>query len=98
MHNLALCIRSHPDDPEVMNNLAWLLSQQDDMASLKEAQSLAEKACDRDSSNAAFQDTRGWIYWKQGMKECARQAWDIALSLAPNNSTIQSHHALLEGE
>ncbi len=88
-------LMTQPDDPDVMNNLAWLLSQQDDMESLKEAQSLAEKACDEDSTNPAFQDTLGWIYWKQGMKESAKQAWESAISLAPRNPTIKSHLALL---
>ena len=63
---------------------------------IKEAQSLAEKACAKNSEDPAFQDTRGWIYWKQGMKESAKQAWETAISLAPHNPTIKSHLALLE--
>lgn len=88
-------LREAPGDPEILNNLAWLLAQKDNGNALREAQILAEKACDKKSSDSAFQDTRGWIYWKQGMKESARQAWELALSLAPDNPTIQSHRALL---
>ena len=89
-------LREAPGDPEILNNLAWLLAQKDDSSVLREAQVLAEKACDKKSSDPALQDTRGWIYWKQGMKESARQAWDLAASLDPDNPTIQSHRALLE--
>ncbi|PXF57348.1 MAG: hypothetical protein C4B58_10155 [Deltaproteobacteria bacterium] len=89
-------LREAPEDPEILNNLAWLLAQKDDSSVLREAQILAEKACDKKSSDPALQDTRGWIYWKQGMNESARQAWELALSLAPDNPTIQSHRALLD--
>ncbi len=89
-------LRGTPGDPEILNNLAWLLAQKNNCNALREAQILAEKACDKKSSDSAFQDTRGWIYWKQGMNESARQAWELAHSLAPDNPTIQSHRALLE--
>ena len=91
-----ILLREAPEDPEILNNLAWLLAQKDDSSVLREAQILAENACDKKSSDPALQDTRGWIYWKQGMNESARQAWELAFSLAPDNPTIQSHRALLD--
>jgi tetratricopeptide (TPR) repeat protein len=90
-------LRETPGNPEILNNLAWLLAQKDDGNTLREAQILAEKACDKKNSDPAFQDTRGWIYWKQGMNESARQAWDFAASLDPDNKFIQDHLELLKG-
>jgi len=79
-----------------LNNLAWLLAQKDESSVLREAQVLAEKACDKKSSDPALQNTRGWIYWKHGMKESARQAWDLAVSLDPDNKFVQDHLELLK--
>lgn len=44
-----------PDNPEVMNNLAWLLFTR--QRNLEEAQDLAERAVSRAPSQTAYQDT-----------------------------------------
>ena len=89
-------LREASHDPEILNNLAWLLAQKDDLSALQEARFFAEKACDKESSDPALQDTRGWIYWKQGMNESAKQAWDLALSLDPGDTVVKEHLELLE--
>ena len=53
-----------PNDPDVLNFLAYLLAEED--AHLKEAKEMVERALLNDPENGFYLDTLGWIYYRQG--------------------------------
>ena len=57
-------LRRNPGNGEAMNNLAWILLQQDD---LDQAKSWAEKALAASPDNAHFQDTLTAIQTRQAL-------------------------------
>jgi Flp pilus assembly protein TadD len=66
-----------PEDPDAMNNLAYLLADTGD--SLDQALKLARKAVAKAPDNGAFADTLGFIYLKKNRND---DALDIFLNLA----------------
>ena len=55
-------LRARPEEANSLNNLAWIVSDED----LPQAQSLAQKAVDIDPDSAAFRDTLGWLLVRSG--------------------------------
>jgi tetratricopeptide (TPR) repeat protein len=66
-----------PEDPDAMNNLAYLLADTGD--SLDQALRLARKAVAKAPDNGAFADTLGFVYLKKDRND---DAVDIFLNLA----------------
>lgn len=114
-------LKADPDNTFALNNYAFNLA--DRGAQLPQALEMVERAVELDPNNAAFLDTRGWIYFKQeeydqakiwlskalemglesasvfdhygdvaaqlGDLETARQYWQKAFDLAPDNASLR---------
>ena len=79
----------NPEDPYVLNNLSWLLSQvhEKDESLLLESIRLIEKALQQ--MDAAFiWDTAAEAYWKSGKTDVALKAAKNALELAQKETSI----------
>ena len=90
-----------PQDPYVLNNLSWLLSQvhEKDEYLLDESIRLVEKALQK--KEAAFiWDTAAEVYWKSGKTDAAKNAAQNALLLAEkgisNHQVIEYYHRQLK--
>lgn len=85
-----------PNDLIVANNLASLLSERDDQASLKRAREVAAPL--REAQNPYFVDTYGWALYRAGEKAEGIAALAKAAAGAPGVVDIRYHYgvALLE--
>lgn len=81
--------------PIALNNMAWLLFQQNDIAKSIE---YAEKAVDISPENPAILDTLGWILYKNGEPRKALTYLEKAKLLAPKNEEIKSHYETVNTE
>jgi tetratricopeptide (TPR) repeat protein len=73
-------VTAQPNNVVALNNLAWLLREQDN----SRASELATEAPD-------VLDTYGWVLHLGGNHEQAKAVIEKALSLAPDNPEIQTH-------
>jgi tetratricopeptide (TPR) repeat protein len=68
-----------PQNSERMNNLAWVLIDND--LNINEGLELIDKALELDSDNYKFVDTKGWGLYKQGKNKEAlkllERSWDL---------------------
>ncbi|MFC4258487.1 tetratricopeptide repeat protein [Marinobacter lacisalsi] len=80
-------LEQRPDNAIAMNNLAWLLREEDQQRAI----SLASRANELAPDNAAILDTYGWILHLAGRNQEALTAMEKALALAPENAEIQQH-------
>jgi len=78
-----------PGDPSAMNNLAYLLADTGD--SLEEALRLARKAVEKAPTNAAFQDTLGYIYLKKDQNDDALEVFNGLLRKFPDEPMCHYH-------
>ncbi|WP_323750795.1 tetratricopeptide repeat protein [Marinobacter sp.] len=79
----------NPDNPLVLNNLAWLYYEQgDDLAT-----GLAQRAYELAPDNAAIADTYGWILFERGDLNRSLEALEKAHSLDPDSQDIAMHLA-----
>ncbi len=85
-----------PTDLIVANNLASLLSERDDAASLKRAGAVSVAL--KDAQNPYFLDTYGWAQFRAGDKAAGLAALEKAAAAAPAVVDIRYHYgiALLE--
>ncbi len=85
-----------PDDPMVLNELAFLLAEKD--IDLDEALKYVQRALQILPREAAFADTLGWIYLKKGMKDSSLQTFSVLVRQYPQNPVYRYHlgMALLE--
>ena len=81
-----------PDDPGVMNNLAYLLLDGD--GKIEEAQSLAERAVQKDPANPHFADTLGLVYLKKKLWDSALHVFQNLAQKYPDNPTFRYHYGL----
>ena len=84
-----------PQDPYVLNNLSWLLSQvhEKDEYLLAESIRLVEKALQK--KEAAFiWDTAAEVYWKSGKTDAAKNAAQNALLLAEKGEGISNYQGI----
>lgn len=80
----------YSDDPVIANNLASLLaSSRTDATSLARAATIARRL--QDSPVPAFQDTVGWIAFRQGQTEQALQRLEPAAKAMPQDAGVQYH-------
>lgn len=77
-----------PNDPRLLNNLAWLYQLQNDTRALPTVERAVELAPD----NPQFQDTFGWILVQQGNFDRARDVLAKAATKSPSPS-IRYHYA-----
>ena len=77
-------------DPMVMNDLAWTLQEKGD---LDEAEALARAALKANEKVGTIWDTLGMILFKRGRLPEAGEAIQKAMSLSPDNPSVQLHLA-----
>ncbi|MBO6813038.1 MULTISPECIES: tetratricopeptide repeat protein [Marinobacter] len=80
-------ITRQPNNIAALNNLAWLLREDNP----ERAMELAGRARDLAPDNAAVLDTYGWILHLSGKHAEAKEVIERALALAPDNSEIRAH-------
>jgi len=78
-----------PDNPAILNNLAWVANE------LKQPQALqyAERANELAPDNPTIMDTLGWILSQRGESERGLQLLGRATELAPNAPQIRLNFA-----
>jgi putative PEP-CTERM system TPR-repeat lipoprotein len=82
-------LKSDPDNPALLNNLANVLDRQGDPRALEYAQRAHERA----PQSAAAQDTLGWLLVKQGQLEAGLRHLREARLRAPQVPEIRYHLA-----
>ena len=82
-------LEGQPNDPILMNNLAWALWQQKDPQAL----SYAEKANTLAPGNPAVSDTLGWMLVEQGSTKRGLDLLEKASAAAPAQRDIALHLA-----
>ena len=98
LHRQLKSINAYKDvlgiDPEnvlALNNLAYLYAERGE--NLNEAMKYAKQAVDAEPDNPVFLDTLGWLYYKTGDYEKAREIIEKALSMEPHEAEIYEHLA-----
>lgn len=69
-----------PETPMAANNLAWNIAD-NERGNLDEALTLAQSCVDKNSANAGFYDTLGWVYFKKGLMSPAVEQLKKAVAL-----------------
>jgi tetratricopeptide (TPR) repeat protein len=80
------------DDPEALNNLAYLMAETG--GNLDEALTLATRAKQKLPNNMEISDTIGWIYLKKSLADRAIEIFKETTAKAPDNSTYHYHYAM----
>ena len=80
-------ISRQPNNIAALNNLAWLLREDDSARAME----LAGRARDLAPDNAAVLDTYGWILHLAGKHAEAKEVIERAVALAPDNAEIRAH-------
>jgi len=80
-------IARQPDNIAALNNLAWVLREDNPTRALE----LASRASALAPDSPDVLDTYGWILHLSGKHSEAREVIERALSLAPDNAEIQAH-------
>ena len=76
-------------NPVVNNNYAYALSERG--IKLNEALKMVQIAIKADSNNTSYLDTIGWIYYKMGKYELAKENAEKANKLSTGNAVILEH-------
>lgn len=84
-----MALRLDSNNHNAMNNYAYFLSSETD--DMEYAQELAEKAIALDPENAAYLDTVGWIYFKQGNYEKAQQYIQKSIDTGEASAEVYEH-------
>ena len=84
-------LRIDPENALALNNLAYLYAERGE--SLDEAMEYAAKAVDAEPDNPVFLDTLGWLYYKTGNYQKAREIIEKALAGKPDEPEIYEHLA-----
>ena len=87
--NFRAVLEVQPNDPLVLNNLAWSLWQQKDPQAL----GYAEKANAMVPGNPAISDTLGWMLVEQGQTKRGLELLEKASAAAPAQRDIAMHLA-----
>lgn len=80
-------IDANPEDAVALNNLAWLLREDD----LPRARALAERAAELQPESAPILDTYGWLLHLAGEHDEAVTYLERAAALAPEAEAIQEN-------
>lgn len=82
-------LEGRPDDPMILNNLAWLLDRTGDAQALV----YAEKAHALAPGDANLSDTLGWMLVQQGALKRGVELLESASASAPQQADIKLHLA-----
>lgn len=80
-------VEQQPDNIPALNNLAWLVKDENP----EEAVVLAQRAAEKAPENPAVLDTYGWVLHLAGQHQQAVATLEKALALAPDNEEITLH-------
>ena len=80
-----------PHNTLAMNNLAYLLAEEG--IQLRQALRLATNAVMLEPENGVYLDTLGWVHYKLGNYELARQLLEKAISTGVNEADVYRHLA-----
>jgi tetratricopeptide (TPR) repeat protein len=80
------------DDPEALNNLAYLMAETG--GNLDEALTLATRAKQKLPNYLEISDTIGWIYLKKNLADSAIDIFKELTAKAPGNATYHYHFAM----
>lgn len=83
-----------PNNPLLMNNLAWLYFERGD----QRANALAKRASELAPDNAEILDTYGWILVQTGERQRGLELLERAASIAPDSQDIAEHLRLARGQ
>jgi Tfp pilus assembly protein PilF len=83
------CLRLRPNDPVTKNNLAYAFSLAN--TRLAEAEKMVKEAIAVSSSNAAYTDTLGWVYYRQGLYKKAQRELEAAVALDSTSPELREH-------
>lgn len=83
-------LKLDPNNINVLNNYAYHLSEEN--INLTKALKMAKKVLDSDQYNATYIDTYGWILYKMGRIEEARESLKEAVSLDIDKSPVIMMH------
>ncbi len=82
-------LKAEPDNALVLNNWSYSLSERNQR--LDEAFGMAQKALEKEPGNGAYLDTMGWVYFKMGDYEKAREFIERALQTRGASAEISDH-------
>ena len=89
IQNYRVALEAQPNDPLLLNNLAWALWQQKDPQAL----AFAQKANSIAPGNPAISDTLGWMLVEQGQSRQGLELLEKASAAAPEQRDIALHLA-----
>lgn len=87
--NYEQAIKIRPDSAEALNNLAYLLTEQN--RDIPKALTMAEAAVKLEPTNASYLDTLGWAYYRNGESEKALGHLLKAAQLVPGQGEVLLH-------
>lgn len=87
-----LSIKTDPNSPLALNNLAYLITQQN--GDLNQALTYAQRAKQRLPEHPEVNDTLGWIYLKKNLTDEAIDTFKTLVVKVPQNSTYHYHYAM----
>ncbi len=79
----------YPDDPLLLNNYAYSLAERG--VQLEDALQMAKHALSKDSTNGAYLDTVGWIYYKLGDYQTALEFLLQAVKNREESAEVLQH-------
>ena len=82
-------LRLAPDQPSVMNYLAYAWTEQD--RNLPQAKQMLERAVEQNPNEAAYVDSLGWVELRQGDTAGALRNLNKAVELQPEDAVINGH-------
>ena len=86
---LADALLANPDDPHLLNDLAYISAEGGDVSDPMLA--MARRAVDQRPASGSFLDTLGWILVERGELDEAVVILERAARLAPDDPTISDH-------
>ncbi|MGB9721902.1 MAG: tetratricopeptide repeat protein [bacterium] len=89
LSELEKVIQENPNDPELLNNIAWCYSELG--VEIDKAIIFAQKAIKLNSNEATYWDTLGWCYLKKGDITHAKYYITQAIKIDLHNSIFQNH-------
>jgi len=86
---LERAVELNSQDPEALNYLGYVYAEEG--TKLDEAEALISKALEMDPDNGAYIDSLGWVYYKKGMFEEAREQLEKAQKLVGDDAVVYDH-------
>jgi len=85
-------LKLQPDNPVALNNLAYLKAEKG--IDLDLAQTMAQRARQKDPNSPEIADTLGWIYYKRNLSEEAVRMYQDLVTKQPANPKFHYHFGL----